>query len=361
MNKFLNAAIKPWAHKRASPDGLAPSPVVPVAPVAPEIYSRVPILELVQQAEQMAELGFWRFDLDAEEVFWSPGVFDIYDLKKTDKVPIDNALCFYAPAHRPVIEAAINQAASEGTPWDLELDFVSARGKKKRVRAIGKAEMTDGRITALVGVFQDVTRRYLADQQLRDAAMTDELTGLPNRRHLHQFFQDLRLEKAVPDQIHYALALIDLDHFKASNDTYGHLIGDEVLKQTAERLQHGWLSNSFAARLGGDEFVLMIRDAHLLEELERTGERLLEQLARPINLRGETITASATIGIAFVEHEALPLNHLLSAADTMLYMAKKKQRGSCVIARGTDVFLDDARTFESIERGAAQARAGQAA
>lgn len=352
VNKFLTAAIKPWVYKLSSSDELKHTAG------ASGDYSQVPILALVQQAEEMANLGFWRYDLETEEVFWSPGVFAIYDLKQTDKVPIDDALCFYTPAHRPIVEAALTKAAVDGTPWDIELDFVSARGKKKRVRTNGLAERTDGKITALVGVFQDVTRRYAADQQLRDAAMTDDLTGLPNRRHLHQFFQDLRLEKAVPQQIHYALALIDLDQFKAINDNHGHLAGDEVLKQTALRLQESWLSNSFAARLGGDEFVLMIRDAHLLEDLERTGERLIEQLARPVSLRSGAIATSATVGIAFVEHEALILTHLLSAADTMLYVAKRQQRGSCIIARGTDVFLDDTTTFEAIERADTLAKAG---
>lgn len=352
MNKFLNVAIKLWASKPPSPER-APSP-----PDAPAVYGQVPILELAQQAERIAALGFWRYDLETQDVFWSPGVFEIYDLKVTDKVPIDDALCFYAPAHRPAMEAAITKAATDGTPWDLELDFVSARGKQKRVRSIGQAERKGESITALFGVFQDVTARYATDQQLRDAVMTDELTGLPNRRHLHQFFQDLRIEKSLPEQIHYALALIDLDNFKSINDAHGRLVGDEVLQQTAGRLQHGWLSNSFAARLGGDEFCLMIRDTHLLAELERTGERLLEHLSGPISLRSQTITPRATIGIAFVEHEALLLSHLLSAADTMLYVAKKQQPGSCIIARGTDVFLDDAETFESIQRGAKLSRTG---
>ncbi len=324
----------------------------------PGLYSQVPILELVQRAEEMADLGFWRYDLEAAEVYWSPGVFSIHDLNPTESVAIDNALCFYPPNHRPIMEAALNKAAVYGTGWDLELDFISARGKKKRVRAIGQSEQTDGRITALVGVFQDVTIRHEAERKLRAAAMMDDLTGLPNRRHLNQFFQDLRLEKASSRQVNYALAMIDLDHFKAINDKHGHLAGDEVLKDIAGRLQEAWLSNSFAARLGGDEFVLMIRDAHLLADLEPISERLLESLAKPVELRSGTIEISATVGMAYVEQEALTLTHLLSAADTVLYVAKKQQRGSCIIARGSDIFLDDSVTFDALERDASILKAG---
>jgi len=352
VNKIWKATILPWAAKRSgSPEPKGPSPLS-------GLYSQVPILDLVQQAEEMAGLGFWRYDLEGAEVFWSPGVFQIYDLQPTESVTIENALCFYPPNHRSIMEAALDKASIDGTAWDLETDLISARGKKKRVRSIGRAEMAGGRITALVGVFQDVTLRHEADRKLREAAMTDDLTSLPNRRHMHQFFMDLHLEKAPLHQLHYALAMIDLDHFKLINDRYGHMVGDQVLKAVALRFQAHWLSNSFAARMGGDEFVLFIRDAHLLDDLQIASERLLTGLTQPVELPGCTVDVSATLGIAYVKHETLSLSHLLSAADTILYVAKKQQRGSAVIARGADVFLEDAATCEAIERGADMAKSG---
>lgn len=324
--------------------------------ITPGLYDRVPILSLLQQAEQMAEIGFWRYDLEAAEVFWSPGVFRIYDLQPTQSVPIDSALCFYPAPNRSIMEAALDKAATDGTGWDLELDFISAHGRKRRVHTIGQAEWTDGSINALVGVFQDVTVRHEAERKLREAAMTDDLTGLPNRRHLHQFFCDLRLDHSPRRQFNYALAMIDLDHFKQINDEHGHMAGDQVLRATAERLQANWLSNSFAARLGGDEFVLLIRDAHLLADLELASKRLLDSLAQAVPAPNCTVAISATLGIAYVENEALTLTQLLSAADTMLYVAKRQSRGSCIIARGADVFLDDAATFAAIERDVGLAR-----
>ena len=127
-----------------------------------------------------------------------------------------------------------------------------------------------------------------------------------------------------------------------------------MLKVCAKRLRESWLSNSFAARLGGDEFVLLIRDQHLLVDLEAVSERLLENLRSPVELESGRIAVSATMGIAFVEHETHSLSHLLSAADTMLYVAKRKKRGSCILAQAKDVFLDDTNTLDAIERDATE-------
>lgn len=348
MANILTAAIQPWASRRAAANGAKRSPGLS------GLYANVPIVDLIQQVEQIADMGFWKYELESGSIYWSPGVFAIHDLEPAEQVEIDNALAFYVPNHRPILEAAMRKATEEGVSWDLELDFTSAKGKKKRVRSVGKAEMVGSQIAALVGVFQDVTARYEADRRLREAAMTDDLTGLPNRRHLQQFYSDLRIENSPKRHVQYALALIDLDDFKQANDNLGHLIGDEVLKTTAKRLREEWLSNSFAARLGGDEFVVLIRDSHLLVDLEATGERLLDRLRQPIELAEGPVDVSATIGIAYVEHETHSLSHLLSAADTMLYVAKRKQRGSCILARATDVFLDDTATLDAIEQNAVQ-------
>ena len=210
MQNLFKAAIQPWMARRGAADYGATAGAVDGG------YANLPIVDLVQQVEQIADMGFWKYELASGSVYWSPGTFAIHDLPPGERLELDNALCFYPPNYRPLIEGAMKRATEEGIGYDVELDFTSARGRKKRVRAIGKAEFKGGEVVALVGVFQDITARYEADRQLRDAAMTDDLTGLPNRRHLHQFFSDLKLESTPERHAQYALALIDLDHFKQS-------------------------------------------------------------------------------------------------------------------------------------------------
>jgi PAS domain S-box-containing protein len=135
---------------------------------------------LLRETQRMAQVGGWELDLETQQVVWTEEVYHIHEVPPDFETNLENALSFYAPEYRPLLVQAIQRAAETGEPWDLELEFITATGRRLWVRAIGKVERQDGKAVRLSGTFQDVTERKLAEQALREAkeaaekARTDE-------------------------------------------------------------------------------------------------------------------------------------------------------------------------------------------
>ena len=180
----------------------------------------------------------------------------------------------------------------------------------------------------VVGHFYDVTDRRAHEQDLQARALTDPLTGLPNRTLLFD-----RTEQALAELSRHparcALFVLDIDRFKVVNDTLGHLAGDELLRQVAARLQQTARSNDTVARLGGDEFAVLCRD---LPQGERDfSERLLAAFDEPFALQrgdGSTVPtrAATSIGVAVCSMPGVTAIDLYRDADLALYRAKADGR-----------------------------------
>ncbi|MAL00051.1 MAG: GGDEF domain-containing protein [Citromicrobium sp.] len=281
-------------------------------------------------AEEMAKVGHWRMDLESQELFWSRQTAAIHAIENPTKEHLEGGLDFF-PAHdRPRIAQAVEECVTDGTPYDLELDFRDAKGVFKRVRAIGEREMVEGKPVALIGVFKDITERYKLETQLRAAAHADVLTGLPNRARLTEYLDDgisCKRKHGTP----MAVLLIDLDHFKDVNDQLGHEAGDRVLNGVAAQLLGEPFAGQMAARLGGDEFVLVLEDEQLLADLPGTLDLLLGKLRFEIGREGEIMPVSATIGAAWLTDCNDDSSALLRCADYALYQAKRAKRGTASI------------------------------
>lgn len=279
------------------------------------------------QAERMARIGSWRLEAGADRVEWSDGVFAIYGLPNDRAPSVDDALSHYPPPARAIVADAIGTALRTGDPFQFEVDFVARDGDVRRVRAIGESEIVDGAVVAILGVFQDITDRYRTEQRLRRSANVDDLTGIANRA---AFNRALKAAIAAPgrNDTPLMLALIDLDGFKAVNDTLGHLAGDDVLRAVGGRLRAPWLHGSFAARLGGDEFALIVDHPSLTAQPDRFVERLQEELCVPVTAGKLTITVAGTVGTALLDASHDGLRDFVHAADTCLYAAKRRRIGN---------------------------------
>ncbi len=284
---------------------------------------------LFSHAERLALIGSWRLSLADNDVVWSPGANRIHELPEGTTLALEQALDFYPPHARDVVTGALANAIATGDPFDFEVDFVTAAGRMRRVRARGELERDGSHDVALAGVFQDVTDRYHLEQQLRRSAETDTLTGIANRAAF-----DAALDKAIgrtqSDDAPCILVLIDLDHFKHTNDTHGHLAGDDVLRAVGERLRAPQLQGAFAARLGGDEFAILLTDRMLVDQVDLLVARLSADLARPVVTQDGAMPCSATIGYAAFAPGIANARELIHAADNALYQAKRRRRGSAV-------------------------------
>ncbi|WP_043512123.1 MULTISPECIES: GGDEF domain-containing protein [unclassified Actinoplanes] len=161
------------------------------------------------------------------------------------------------------------------------------------------------------------------EQRLRHQALYDELTGLANRAHFREE-TTTALEDAHPGSV--ALLLVDLDGFKAVNDTHGHGAGDLLLAGVAEKLRQSVRAGDLVARLGGDEFAVLLRDC-TVRDAEQTAQRILRSMTEPIDVGDLAVCANASIGIACAE-ERDDVRTLLHDADMAMYASKHQGKGT---------------------------------
>ena len=150
------------------------------------------------------------------------------------------------------------------------------------------------------------------NQKLKELAMYDSLTGLPNR---HYFMK--KLSEALQDKESVALMFIDLDGFKRVNDTFGHEAGDHLLKEVAAQLNRFVKDSTFASRLGGDEFIVIVEEMDKKELM-----KLAADILRVLQLKVDDLAISASIGIA-ISAQGDSLTSLLKRADSAMYQVKQ--------------------------------------
>ncbi len=274
----------------------------------------------------MAMIGSWRFSLDDARLEWSDNVYRIHGLPIGNPAPINGALDHYLPASRARVSAALARTIETGEPFAIEEDFVTAQGEYRRVRSLAEREMADGRPIAVSGVFQDITDRHELETALRRSADTDVLTGLANRAAFERALS-AAMSRARDDDRPLLLAMIDLDGFKAINDTLGHLAGDDVLRGVGRMPRAPWLAGSCAARLGGDEFALIVEEPGLAADSATLVRRIEDGLRVPVSVGGLGMIAAGTVGIAALDPDHGAVRDLVHAADTVLYAAKRQRIG----------------------------------
>lgn len=187
-----------------------------------------------------------------------------------------------------------------------------------------------GGISHYVIFFEDISERKAAERRIQDLAYYDELTGLPNRRQLHETLAQAFAE-ASRDHLIGALLFIDLDHFKTINDSLGHATGDWLLKEVASRLKRLVRQGDCLARLGGDEFVLLLPALSISPpqaemQADLIAERLIGEIAAPYSYGGQVLHIGASVGITLFPGREQEAGDLLKQADTAMYQAKSAGR-----------------------------------
>jgi diguanylate cyclase (GGDEF)-like protein/PAS domain S-box-containing protein len=213
----------------------------------------------------------------------------------------------------------------------------SLHSEQRRINAAGETVWgtlslsllrdADGRPVHFIAQLEDTSDRKLMEDRLRRLADYDALTGVRNRR---QFERDLALliERCRRYREQGAMLMIDLDDFKEINDTYGHQIGDEVLKEVAAAVRNRLRSSDSVARLGGDEFAVLL--SHITaDKATDVAEDLMNCIAEiEITTEGQTFSPSASIGVAHVDHDSSSRDAILIEADRAMYARKQGGRGA---------------------------------
>ncbi|WP_236554549.1 bifunctional diguanylate cyclase/phosphodiesterase [Novosphingobium sp. 9U] len=179
---------------------------------------------------------------------------------------------------------------------------------------------------ATIVSFFDITERRRIEQRMEHMARHDELTGLANRGHCRAHLR-ATLEQAGSDET-VTLALVDLDHFKAVNDTYGHHVGDALLTDAARRMAELVPEDALLCRIGGDEFAVIFRRSSRTQA-EIVSRSIIATLSQPFHVQGNVLHIGATIGFATSPYDSSDPETLLRYADLALYAAKGEKRGTC--------------------------------
>lgn len=185
-------------------------------------------------------------------------------------------------------------------------------------------------VTHYVARLTDITHRKAAEEQIRQLAFFDPLTGLPNRRLLMDRLHRA-LNASARSKRRGALLFIDLDHFKTLNETLGHEKGDLLLKQVAERLVGCVRENDTVARIGGDEFVVMLEELDEVREVagaeaKMVGEKIVALINQPFRLVDVDFHCTTSIGVAMYFGNSVPMDELLKQADLAMYRTKAEGR-----------------------------------
>lgn len=174
-------------------------------------------------------------------------------------------------------------------------------------------------------VARDITKRKQIEMLLEHLAMHDPLTDLPNRQLLQDRLEH-DLEHAKREQNGtVAVMVLDLDHFKEINDTYGHACGDQILRIAAQRLQTCLRKSDTAARMGGDEFTLIMTEVNNVESCQLIAQKVLDTLSTPLEVDGHTFNVTASIGISLFSPDNAETSTLLRQADLAMYQAKQSR------------------------------------
>jgi diguanylate cyclase (GGDEF)-like protein/PAS domain S-box-containing protein len=221
-----------------------------------------------------------------------------------------------------VLNAITTNLESEGY-WQGELSYRNIHGESyPSWSGITAIKDDSGEVQSYVIISSDIEEKKVTEARIERLAYFDPLTGLPNRSQMHETLEQVIQE----DDNILALLFIDLDRFKPINDTMGHPVGDQVLKEVAQRLAASIRPQDLVARIGGDEFTVIMSGSDSLERAMQAArdvsDTILHQMTQPFIIKDSQLYLSASIGVAMYPENAQSGMDLLRNADTAMYHAK---------------------------------------
>ncbi|MEK1887346.1 MAG: diguanylate cyclase [Phyllobacterium sp.] len=278
---------------------------------------------IFDQSSAAARIGIWECSLPDETLRWTDVVYDIFDLPRGSPLDRNQILSLYSAESAQELHRRRSRAVEEHSGFTMDAEIITAKGNRRWMRITATVECTDSRPVRIFGMKQDITEQKILLDQTRYLAEYDPMTGLANRSQFQAKLADM-CKRHDEETGAGALLLIDLDGFKKVNDTLGHAVGDDCLKEVAQRLANACRAAEIVARIGGDEFAVLIRPQQGMDAAENLARIIVTGLSQPIDHDGRTLRLGASVGIALIETN-LP-SEVFKRADTALYAAKTAGR-----------------------------------
>ena len=281
----------------------------------------------LEEAQHLAKLGSWRAELDTDDGYWSPEMYQIFAIDPSEPLDRGSILRRIHPDDRDAVIAFLAEARRERRSFTTEYRIVAPDGDIRWVHINARPETDESdHVVAMVGTCQDITERRTLERELQLQALHDPLTGLPNRRLYVERLADA-LDTCWPQQV--AVFFCDADRFKIVNDSLGHDAGDQVLVALAERLSGALRPGDTVARFGGDEFIAVCQVTGEADAMQ-IAARICDATSDPMTIMGTELVVSVSIGIAMAHDRRIPPGALIRDADAAMYAAKH-QGGDCAV------------------------------
>ena len=302
-----------------------------------------PVLDLavarnqLANAQRIARLGHWEWSEGQNTVHLSDNAVTILGgTPDSRELDLESFLKLVHPDDRPSFLRALDNARIRGLPDSIEHRLRIKGGEHRFVHQ--EIDVVTGEKTQIIGTIQDVSERKRTEEQIRQLAYLDSVTGLANRTLLNEM-AERALTVAEKAGTRVGVMFLDLDHFKHVNDTCGHEAGDELLRQVAKRLMHSvrptdtvtsvpdrLIPNKAVARLGGDEFIVLLPELHHEDDVIPIAARIQATLSCPFKVTGKEILVTGSLGISIFPSHGHTIDDLLKHADVAMYQAKAKGR-----------------------------------
>ena len=295
--------------------------------------------------------GLWDWDLEHDTIYFSPRWNAMLGLPVD---PLDFRVDHWFGRVHPDDLAALRAAldahlAGQTTQFQHEHRITHEDGTYRAILCRGVAVRAEnGRPVRLVGSQTDVTERTAVLEQLRHAALHDTLTDLPNRALFMELLGQV-LDRSRRHRDHlFAVLFLDIDHFKAVNDSLGHQIGDDLLIAISRRIESCLRSGDAIARLGGDEFTILLNDLSEPSRASLIAQRIHDVLQRAFTPGGHEIYVTASIGIALSVAGYTRPDQIMGDADTAMYRAKTLGKARHEVYDGSIRMLAHAQARERL-------------
>lgn len=271
------------------------------------------------------EYFFYKYNLEGVITYLSPSFTSILGYNTDECLTHYSNFLTERPENKKVADYTACALKGEKVPA-YEVEAIDKFGYKHRLEILDTPLYDEqGQCIGVEGIAHDITLLKQTHDRLNWLSYYDELTGLANRRLFKERIEQI-INLSHRTKQSMALLFLDLDRFKVVNDSLGHAVGDEVLRETAERLKRQVRDSDISARMGGDEFTLILPDTDE-KAAENVAKKVIESLLKPYVFNGQQFILGASIGIAIYPEDGIDADTLLQKADTAMYVAKNTKEG----------------------------------
>lgn len=279
--------------------------------------------KLLRESQEIANIGSWELDCKTNSLVWSEQVYKIFEVAKEDFcVSYEAFLSLVHPEDRAMIDEAYKLSLERKKPYNV-VHRIICNNKIKYIEEQCKTDFFEEEPIRSVGTIRDITGEYHLSQKVEYFSNYDKLTNLPNRFLFLTKLEQLIENTPENSKSLIALCFIDLDNFKYINDTYGHHIGDEILKEFSNRLDEVVEGKGWIARFGGDEFAAVLENIKKVSTIATIAENILTIMKKPFIIHNELHHISVSIGISLYPNDTRSVADLTTFADITMHRAKE--------------------------------------